>query len=576
MKSDSNSCSPQNWGARGARNYLRKKFNSLLNQKILATTAAMIIFLLLSGPAVVAAPQQLPLVAETSNSANATPQTKVIYISTQSAQASDRHPGTLASPLKTISAGLAIATKNQSQGISTKLLIFPGVYREQLEVSAPPADTQAEIALVAIAGNGSVIVSGSDVWQQWRRWQNTQIYTHAWPFDWGFFGNPWQKEYNIDLPKIVQRGEIVFIDGKLVKQVLAFDQLEAGNFYVDQRQNLLYVYPPDSIDMNQALVEVAIRKSLLNLKGAQNFSVHGLTFQHTAGNFNAAVTISNSRNVLLEDCQLLWNNWAAMSLRISKDITVQRSLIAHNGEKGVASDRVTRLRFTDVESSYNNWRGAWGKFYDWDAGEKFFSLRDAVFTRYKAVNNLSAGLWLDTDNQNVLIDSALIANNAVVGLFLEAGTGPITLRNSIIRDNYQIGPNYLQTAGLFSWAAANVTVENNLFSGNGAAQIGIRDPSSREVKDSDTGKITTVVSQNWQIRGNVIRNTDSRQRLLLTLKAKPFLETLVSDRNHWQAVDYTSAFQLDRQQLTFPRWQSQQNQDKNSLFTVEPEKSDRS
>jgi hypothetical protein len=555
---------------------LLSRYNLSLSQKILATTAAIILFLILSGSAVIAAPQP-PLFAEkTSDSTSLTSSTKVIYISAQSAQASDRNPGTLASPLKTISAGLAIATKNQAQGISTKLLILPGVYREQLEVSTQLSDTKAEISLVAIAGNQSVIVSGSEVWQQWRRGQNTQIYTHTWPFDWGFFGNVWQKEYNIDLPKIVQRGEIVFIDGKLVKQVLEFDQLEAGSFYVDQRRNLLYVYPPDGIDLNQAMVEVAIRKSLLNLKGAQNFSVHGLTFQHTAGNFNAAVTIADSRNVVLEDCQLLWNNWAGMSLRISKDITVQRSLIAHNGEKGVASDRVTRLRFTDVESSYNNWRGAWGKFYDWDAGEKFFSLRDAIFTRYKAVNNLSAGLWLDTDNQNVLIDSALIANNAVVGLFLEAGTGPITLRNSIIRDNYQIGTNYLQTAGLFSWAAANVTVENNLLYGNGAAQIGIRDPSSREVKDSTTGKTVTVVSQNWQLRGNVIRNTDARQRLLLTLKAKPFLDTLVSDRNHWQAVDYTSAFQLDRQQLTFPRWQSQQNQDKDSLFTVEPGKSDRS
>jgi hypothetical protein len=560
----------------GFRTRLSNCCNLSPSQKNLATAVAIILFLILSSSAVIAAPQP-PLFAEkTSDSANPTSSTKVIYISTQSALSSDRNPGTLSSPLKTISAGLAIATKNQAQGISTKLLILPGVYREQLEVSTQLSDTKAEISLVAIAGNQSVIVSGSEVWQQWRRGQNTQIYTHAWPFDWGFFGNVWQKEYNIDLPKIVQRGEIVFIDGKLVKQVLEFDQLEAGSFYVDQRRNLLYVYPPDGIDLNQAMVEVAIRKSLLNLKGAQNFSVHGLTFQHTAGNFNAAVTIADSRNVVLEDCQLLWNNWAGMSLRISKDITVQRSLIAHNGEKGVASDRVTRLRFTDVESSYNNWRGAWGKFYDWDAGEKFFSLRDAIFTRYKAVNNLSAGLWLDTDNQNVLIDSALIANNAVVGLFLEAGTGPITLRNSIIRDNYQIGTNYLQTAGLFSWAAANVTVENNLLYGNGAAQIGIRDPSSREVKDSTTGKTVTVVSQNWQLRGNVIRNTDARQRLLLTLKAKPFLDTLVSDRNHWQAVDYTSAFQLDRQQLTFPRWQSQQNQDKDSLFTVEPGKSDRS
>ncbi|MBW4549838.1 MAG: right-handed parallel beta-helix repeat-containing protein [Aphanocapsa sp. GSE-SYN-MK-11-07L] len=495
-----------------------------------------------------------------------------IYINPESAEAADTNLGTKAFPLKTIAAGLKQAVRQRNKGVAAQILIYPGVYRESLSLDLKGSLTDAAISLEALptTESAAVMITGSEVWDDWSQSKNTAIYTHPWRSDWGLAGNPWQ-EYEIDLAPIVQRGEMIFVNGQLMQQVLSLAELTAGRFYISEPENLVYLYPSDRLDLEQANIEVATQTGIFRLTNASNVSIKGITFKHAAGAFSAAASVSNSTNFLIENCQFVWNNWAGLIISNSQNITVQNSQAEHNGLKGITANHITNLNLTDVSSSYNNWRGAWGEFYDWDAGEKYFYIHGGRFENYRAIANLSAGLWLDTDNQDIVIDHAFLASNAVTGLFLEAGPGPITVKNSIICNNYQVADNYLQTPGLFAWSAANVTVENNLIFGNEFAQVGIRDLYPRQVegKPNQTG---TLVSQDWQFRNNVIINTSPDQKLLVTLKAKPFLDSLQSDNNMWSvaakpALDQAvTPFQIEQSQLTFQQWQSDWGKDQNSIF----------
>jgi Right handed beta helix region len=495
-----------------------------------------------------------------------------IYINPESAQAADTNLGTKAFPLETIAAGLKEAVRQRNKGIATQILIHPGVYRESLSLDLKDSLTDAAISLEALptTEGAAVMIAGSEVWDDWSQSKSTAIYTHPWRFDWGLAGNPWQ-EYEIDLAPIVQRGEMVFVNGQLMQQVLSLAELTAGSFYISEPENLVYLYPGDRINLEQASIEVATQTGVFKLANASNISIKGIIFKHSAGAFSAAASVSNSTNLLIEDCQFAWNNWAGLIISNSQNITVQNSQAENNGLKGITADHITNLNLTDVSSSYNNWRGAWGEFHDWDAGEKYFYIHGGRFENYRAIANLSAGLWLDTDNQDIVIDHAFLANNAVTGLFLEAGPGPITVKNSIICNNYQVADNYLQTPGLFAWSAAKLTVENNLIFGNEFAQVGIRDLYPRQVegKPNQTG---TLVSQDWLFRNNVIINTSPEQKLLVTLKAKPFLDSLQSNNNIWSIApkpgfaQAATPFQIEQSQLTFQQWQSDWGKDQNSIF----------
>lgn len=497
----------------------------------------------------------------------------IIYVATAHPMAADTNPGSADLPLKTIAKSLETATQYRRQGMATQVLIGAGVYREQLVLQADKNPQAAAIVISAITPN-SVIISGSDIWQNWQL-AGAGLYAHDWLFDWGFSGNPWT-EYEIDFPPIAQRGEMVFANNQLLQQILQFAALKPNSFYVDEQQNKIYLRLANDNDPNQHQIEVATRKTVLALNQISNITIKDIIFQHSAGTFNAAFTISNSTNILVENCQFNWNNWAGMSAGNSDRIFVHKSSTSFNGLKGGFMSYVNDLEFIDHETSHNNWRGAWGKFYDWDAGEKFAFINHGKFENYRAIANFAAGLWLDTDNRDIVIDHAFLANNAVTGLFLEAGPGPITVKNSIIYNNYQIAPNYLQTPGLFAWSAANVTVENNLIFGNQFAQVGVRDLYPRQVegKPNQTG---TLVSKNWVFRNNVVLATDPAQKLLVTLKAKPFLDSLRSNNNIWsvsgsinpseQGLEQADLpFQLDQRRLNFQQWQVETGQDQDSIW----------
>lgn len=445
--------------------------------------------------------------------------------------------------------------------IPQEIRLGPGVYRESLSLRGQADREMAPLTLRAIAP-GSVTLSGSQAWRDWQQeatLTKSVLYSHPWPYDWGVSGNPWE-EFDIDFPEIVQRGEMAWQDTERVRQYLSFADLSQATsetgFFVDEESDRLYVRLPQALDIKAALLEVTTQNRGVVMDHIQNVTLDGLIFEHYGGTFTAALAISHGQNIQIRNCIFANNNWAGLSVHRSQQVQIDHSQFHDNGLRGLGGWRIDDLTVQDVETRANNWRGAWGEFYDWDAGEKFFYLRRAHFNRYRAIANQATGLWLDTDNREVLVEHSQLVGNAVAGLFLEAGQGPITIQRCLIAQNYQIAPNYLQTPGVFGWAAQNVTLKNNLIINNDFAQVGVRDLSDRQITIPETGESQTLISKDWHLENNWIISSQTNQFLLITLNASAFLETLQEKNNYWLSPSDLPV-RINDQSLTLQAWRDQ-------------------
>ncbi|XFA72944.1 right-handed parallel beta-helix repeat-containing protein [Thermosynechococcaceae cyanobacterium Okahandja] len=462
------------------------------------------------------------------------------------AAATDRQGQTVSHPFQTIRAALAWAEQHGDRPI--EIYIHNGIYREALGTLE---NYRRPLRLLAETRD-RVILRGSRQWLDWEwlRQQDTlQYYRHPWPHRWGTAGNPWTS-YGIELPSLAQRGEMVWLAERPLRQRLALDDLKGHDFYVDEAEGLIYVALPEGVD--PADLEVSVHREALRLRNSAHIALEGLRFEHYGGAFSQALRLEGSEAIQVRHCTFWGNNWGGLEMHNNSRVQIRHSRFLDNGWRGIAAVNLRDLVVEDVLVQGNNWRGAWVGFYDWDAGEKYFHLRQATFERYRAIANQAAGLWLDTDNQGVHIRHAQLIGNAVVGLFIEAGTGPVTVENSVIAYNYTVAPNYLQTPGVFGWAAANVTLRHNWILENAGPQIGVRDPQPRTITPPDTGRTLTVISKDWRLEHNYIGAHD--QLLLTTLQGQPFLESLMLGHNQWWS-DRPQPFLLDGTSLSWQAWQ---------------------
>ncbi|MGH8065936.1 MAG: right-handed parallel beta-helix repeat-containing protein, partial [Candidatus Entotheonellia bacterium] len=452
---------------------------------------------------------------------------KILYVNNQYPQASDQNPGTEDLPLKTINTAAGIARQNQMNNIGTKIVIYPGTYRERIDLSIyGPINKDVPIIFEG-KEKGKVIVSGSDIWNGWMRQGNTDIYTHPWPYKWGLAPYPASWERNVVLKPIVRRREMIFVNGYALEQVISFEELKEGRFYVSEDDGIVYIWLSPGTNINKTIIEVAVRSGLFYAKGKRNIGLRGLTFQHDNTPLDgAAVQFVDSSNILVEDSRFLWNNWTGLALGVSQSVTARRNVANHNGGGGMATYKIKTLLFEDNETSYNNWRGAKGGFLGWAvAGIKNMRIRDGVYRRHKSVGNQTRGFWLDFDNANILIEAASWCDNLTNGIFIEASQGPITIRDSLICRNRKYG---IQTTN-----SSAVTLAGNTIRANGGSQIRVTGDVERAVTNWETGEQRRLKVEHWTLQENVIVGEDARQLLLDTPGWGHFLGSLASQSNGW-------------------------------------------
>lgn len=499
---------------------------------------------------------------------------QTVHVATQDPAASDTNPGTESEPLKTISRGAEIAQDNSAQGISTRVLIHPGTYREGITFIGPEQDLGASLTFEAV-NRGTVIVKGSDVWTGWTRVEDG-IYTREWPHDWGYAQIPsnWPKEFldHKDGP-LIQRREIVFVNGKLLRQVLRFEDLRARKkaFLVDEERNKVFIKVPSRLSPDTSTVEVALRQRLLWIRRHDRVTIDGLNFQHAASPLEtAAVFITDAQGLTVQDSSFAWNNWDALSVREANNVTLTANVANRNGVEGMTGYKIQDLVADSNRTSYNNWRGWWAKFTVWTIGNKFFHLRNALFKDHTSIGNKGYGLWIDYNNKNVTIDGLVAKKNYGHGLVIDSTQGPTVVRNSRFCSNRH---------GIFGITSRDLTIEGNVFYNNKVAAIDPSGPSgTRYVTDIYTGETFEIVNEDWVIKRNLIVGKKAKQNLigtyLDTKHWKRFKNTLTSRNNKFRHPRSRRVFQIARgygdryrwPELTFRGWKRHTGEDRNSTF----------
>jgi hypothetical protein len=486
---------------------------------------------------------------------------------------SDSNPGTQVEPLKTIGKAAALAVTNNHHGVGTRVTILPGTYRENIQLPHDSRDSGSPITFEA-ATPGTAVVSGADVWTGWQNSsQNPDVYMHPWPYQWGrcptTADGPLQQD-------IILRREMVFVDAEPLTQVLSLKQMAEGSFFADEGGGLLSIWPAAGTNVAAATIEVAVRPSLFLLEGKKNIVLRGLTFQYANScSQGAAVDVSlGSNNILIDGDSFDWNNAVGLDFNRAQNVTVRASVARHNGQIGLGGSFIKNGLWESDEGSYNNWRGAQGAYYGWrTAGGKFLEIHNTTFHNFEAFYNEATGLWLDTDNANVTVDSLVSSENLGTGFVLEASEGPTTLSNSLLCNSGSLPHPYFGTAGVVLHNSSSVTLNGNTVLNNGHHEIQVLGMADgRAVTNWETGQQYVLFTENVTLLQNTIGATGAEQVFrnpMGDVDWTHFQSTLTSDHNVWWNPDASVAFSVPARQplaMDFRGWQSLTGQDAHSTF----------
>lgn len=483
---------------------------------------------------------------------------KVFYVDIKNLKADDKNPGTEGLPFKSLKRGFEAINQENEKGNGVKLIIKEGTYRESVQL--PFRGKRQTDEPIIIEGKGEVYIKGSDVWADWKRHKNTNIYTHKWPYKWELAPYPPNWEQFIKLKDIVRRREMIFVNGKPLKQVLSPLDLKKGCFYVSEEKEMVYIWIPSDLDMEKAEVEVSVRSGLLRINGRRNVIVRNLIFMHDNTPVQGgAVGAVNSKNIIFEDCKFLWNNWSGFGFGACENVVARRCVSNYNGGAGMGVWKCRNVLFEDNETSYNNWRGVRGNFLGWAvAGVKNLLIHNGLYKNHISIKNQTRGFWFDSDCQDVIVDNAFWCENLTDGIFIEADQGPITIKNSKICFN--------KTYGILS-NSANVVLENNIIYGNEKSQIQFSGGKEIVLKNWETKKEYRIKPENWKWNDNVIAGTKAEQILINTQPWEFFFKTLSCSKNLYYNPENEKVFRIGALLLDFKEWQKLSGQDLDSVFS---------
>lgn len=484
---------------------------------------------------------------------------KLIYVNNRHSEASDSSKGDHSDlPVRTIGAAVKMALRSQDNGFSTKIIIYPGIYREQIRFDFRGRKTSPAIIIEA-KERGTAVVSGSDVWSDWERLGESDVYVRPWPHKWGNMDGPSQLSEKIK--PIVRRREMVFVNGTPLDQVLSVDELKIGTFYVSENDSRLYLSPPPATNLSKALIEVAIRSDIFEITRGENVVVRGITFQHDTTGMSTpggAIHFIHSNNILIEDCNIRWNNWFGLRFTQVSNVTTRRNKANFNGGAGWVGWKIKDLLSEEDETSYNNWRGVRGDFLGWEiAGLKHLAVHDAIYRKYRGIGNHTRGFWLDYDNQGIQIEEACIYKNLMAGINLEASQGPISITKSRVYKNQDFG---------ISSDSSRVNLEGNQIYGNKNSQVKHTRGNDRPVNNWETREKLQIHGDQAALSRNIVAS-DSNSVLLDLAGHGDLLADVVLEGNIWHKTTGKDLFRIGKTTLNVPEWQALTSQSQNSSYT---------
>lgn len=113
-----------------------------------------------------------------------------------------------------------------------------------------------------------------------------------------------------------------------------FEELDApGEWYLDSQADTLYYYPPEGIDLENALVEVSVLDQLIEFRGTQSNPVHDIVLE--------GITFTQTQRTFMKTKEpLLRSDWkiyrgGAVSLEGTEDTVIRNSVFKQLGGNAI-------------------------------------------------------------------------------------------------------------------------------------------------------------------------------------------------------------------------------------------------
>ena len=395
--------------------------------------------------------------------------------------------------LQTIFAAVQKAVVDLKSGTPTKILISEGTYRESLgTVDFGTGAGQNALFVMEGAPGEKVIISGSDAYTEWKSVSNG-LYAHPWTNDWG---NLWIYDKFVDATLLAHRSEMVFVNGKPLRQQILEDYSKTGKIYDtytgytdpqqaltpgtfgvaerDENGNKLFIKPASGTNVANAQVEVASRRIFAKFTAKDGFVIRNLTVQHFANtigpgyDFQYVIEFANgSKNLLIERSTFQWNNQFTLRLKNINQFTLRNCVFQYNGGSGQDASFLTNSLFENNTTNFNNWRNYLGGATEWFlSGFKHQTNTDQIMRGHTAVGNLAAGCWWDISNKNQHISKVVSVLNHSEGFFYEISEGPMVLEKSLIALNaLSESSNLRNTSGVQTTFRNNIIYSNVAYEG---------------------------------------------------------------------------------------------------------------
>jgi parallel beta-helix repeat protein len=360
----------------------------------------------------------------------------VLIVSQQNSSASDENLGTEQKPLKTISAA---AAKTHA---GDKVVIHRGDYRETVIIKNS-GTKEAPIIFEAAPGE-AVVIKGSDLIEKW-----TRMTSNVWKAK---MRPPAEHSSRGDDPAFWNTNDVrqVFIkDGLLLDAIrlrpsATKEKLQAGSFFNDRSNSMLYVWLGDSDDPNKYKMEAATRGAWLNILGS-HVLVRGLQMRHAS-----TLAISNwpacniyGEGSRLENCTITWGDFVGVSL-YGKGNSLVGCLVACHGNSGMGGTGESHL-IENCRFVYNNLDRYSA---DWHCGGAKLTgkFNRGRITGNEFAGNAGPGLWLDGSCDDNRIERNFCHDNEGSGIMVEISSGNLVVNNICVGNRNSLAAEELKPA----------------------------------------------------------------------------------------------------------------------------------
>jgi hypothetical protein len=245
--------------------------------------------------------------------------------------------------------------------------------------------------------------------------------------------------------------DMVFVDGRPLREVAERSSLEPGSFWVDVAGSRLWL----GEDPGDAPVEATARGWGLYLNGANDTTLIGIGFRRfaTPARLIAPLRI-HADDVVVHSVVAQDNAYAGISVMGSDDL-LQQVTVRRNGQLGVQARHADRLVLRRSVLAENNAAGF--EASQQAGGTKITASREVTVVDDVVVENQGPGIWLDQSVVGATIARNTVTANARSGVEVELSAEVVVAGNLVARN----GRN-----GLYVLESSEVVAANNHLVGN--------------------------------------------------------------------------------------------------------------